>query len=134
MVFVGVFETHKLNLSLNLPVRGNGFCWAGWGIGPSAYLGAEVGSSRRPLVSGIIGWFRLPLGLHTALIPQSKFGLAVGAKVQLGPDPLVLVIKRQAGNPLGPQPQIGAALALSVPQVQPDFVAGIPQRGPDVAV
>ena len=95
MVFVGVFETHELDFNLSFPGWGNGFGWAGWGIGQSAYPGAEIGSSRRPLVGGIIEWFRLLLGLHTALIPQSKFGLAVRPEVQLGPDPLVPVIKRQ---------------------------------------
>ena len=134
MVLVGGFGAHELDFSLSVPLGGNGFCRAGWGTGQSACLGAETGSSRRPLVGGIVGWFRLLLGLHAVLIPQSKFGLAVGPEVQLGPDPLLLVIKRQAGSPLGPQPQSGAAVALSVPQVQPDFVAGIPQRGPDVAV
>ena len=133
MVFVGLFEAHELNLSLSLRGRGNRFCRAGWWTGQSACLGAEIGSSRRPLVGRIVGGVRLLLGLLAALIPQSKFGLAVRPEVQLGPDPLVLVIKRQAGSPLGPQPQSGAAVALRVPQVQPHFAASIPQRGPDVA-
>ena len=115
MVLVGGFGAHQLDFRLSVPVGGNGFCWAGWGTGQSAYLGAETGSSRRPLVGGIVGWFRLLLGLQAALIPQSKFGLAVGPEAQLGPNPLVPVIKRQAGSPLGPQTQSGAAVALRVP-------------------
>ena len=103
MVLVGGFRAHQLDFRLSVLVGGNGFCWADWGTGQSAYLGAGTGSSRRPLKGGIVGWFRLLLGLQAALIPLSKFGLAVGPEVQLGPDPLVLVIKRQVGRPLGPQ-------------------------------
>ena len=131
MVLVGGFGAHQLDFRLSVPFGGNGFCWAGWGTGQSAPLGDETGSSRRLLVGGIVGWFRLLLGLQAALIPQSKFGLAVGPEVQLGPDPLVLVIKRQVGRPLGPQAQSGAAVALRIPQVQPDFAGGRPQRGPE---
>ena len=55
MVLVGGFGAHKLDFRLSVPLGGNVFCWTGWGTGQSAYLGAETGSSRRPLVGGIVG-------------------------------------------------------------------------------
>ena len=98
MILVGGLGAHQLHFRLSFPVRGNGFAWAGRRTGQSA-CSAETGSYLWPLRGGIVGWFRLLWGLQAALISQGKFGLAVGPKVQLGPDPLVSVIKRQIGSP-----------------------------------
>ena len=84
-------------------------------------------------MAGIAEVVRRRFALQSALIPQGKVGLAIGPEVQLSPDPLVPVIKRQMRRPLGPQAQSGAPQALGVPQVQPDFIAVSSQGGPDVA-
>ena len=50
-------------------------------------------------MTGITEVVQRRFALQAALLPQGKVGLAVGPEVQLGPDPLVAVIKRQTGSP-----------------------------------
>ena len=100
MVLVGGFGAHQLDFRLGVPVGGNGSGLAGRGAGHGAIVRTQKGSSAVGPMAAIAEGVRLRFALQTAFIPPGKLGFAVSPEVQLGPDPMVLVIKRQAGSPV----------------------------------
>ena len=117
MVLIRALEAYETGFRLSVWGWRNGLGRAGRWAGHGAFLGVENRSFPGLPMPEIIQGICLGFALEVVLIPYDKMRLAVGPEVQLGPEPLVPIIKRQAGSLLGPEAQSGAALALRVPQV-----------------